>query len=52
MTDRYHRQEILEEIGVRGQENLRDATIVVVGCGGLGAVASAYLAGAGVGKLF
>lgn len=51
MQNRYHRQEVLEEIGVDGQQKLSDASIAIVGCGGLGSVASAYLAGAGVGKI-
>lgn len=53
MTDfaRYSRQVILREVGVNGQHLLRDSTALVVGIGGLGAPASLYLAGAGIGRL-
>lgn len=53
MTDfsRYSRQVILPEVGVNGQALLRDSTALVVGLGGLGSIASQYLAGAGVGRL-
>lgn len=48
---RYSRQIILPEIGVNGQQLLRDSCALVVGLGGLGSMAAAYLAGAGVGRL-
>ncbi|HSW12909.1 MAG TPA: HesA/MoeB/ThiF family protein [Solimonas sp.] len=48
---RYSRQVILPEIGVNGQQLLRDSTALVIGLGGLGSIAAAYLAGAGVGRL-
>lgn len=48
---RYGRQVILREVGVNGQAVLRDSTALVVGLGGLGAPASLYLAGAGLGRL-
>ncbi len=51
MEDRYARQKILAEIGESGQQRLLDAQVVIVGCGGLGGIAAAYLAGAGVGRL-
>ena len=53
MTDltRYARQIALREVGVNGQNLLRDSTALIVGLGGLGAPASLYLAGAGVGRL-
>ena len=48
---RYGRQVVLREVGVNGQQLLRDSSVLLVGVGGLGTVASLYLAGAGVGRL-
>jgi len=48
---RYSRQIILRQVGVNGQSVLRDSTALIVGLGGLGAPASLYLAGAGLGRL-
>ena len=49
--DLYQRQTTLSELGESGQERLRNATISIVGCGGLGSVAAIYLAGSGVGNI-
>lgn len=48
---RYARQIVLREVGVNGQELLRDSSALIVGLGGLGAPAALYLAGAGLGRL-
>lgn len=49
--DRYARQVILPQIGVEGQEKLRSASVVLIGCGALGTVIADGLARAGVGSL-
>lgn len=48
---RYSRQVILREVGVNGQQLLRDSSALIVGLGGLGSAAALYLAGAGLGRL-
>ncbi|MBP6345018.1 ThiF family adenylyltransferase [Neisseriaceae bacterium CLB008] len=48
---RYSRHILLDEIGIEGQTQLQAATVLVVGCGGLGTCAIPFLAGAGVGHL-
>ncbi|MCB0485267.1 MAG: HesA/MoeB/ThiF family protein [Flavobacteriaceae bacterium] len=47
----FKRQTTLAEIGQKGQQRLLDASVVIIGCGGLGTVAAAYLAGSGIGSI-
>lgn len=51
MHDRYARQVLLPQIGPAGQERLRAARVLLVGCGALGTTLAEQLVRAGVGFL-
>jgi len=50
-VQRYSRHLIIPEVGVEGQQKLKNARVVCIGAGGLGSPSSLYLAAAGVGTL-
>ena len=49
--ERYARHIVLRDVGGPGQAALKQASVLVIGAGGLGAPALMYLAAAGVGRL-
>ena len=55
MTDdqrlRYSRHTVMPEVGDEGQLKLLDASVLLIGAGGLGSPAAIYLAAAGVGRI-
>lgn len=49
--NRYSRHILLKDVGVEGQEKIRQGKILIIGAGGLGAPVALYLAAAGVGTI-
>ena len=48
---RYARHFSLSQVGLEGQEKLKNASVLCIGAGGLGSPATLYLAAAGVGRI-
>ncbi|MCP5273074.1 MAG: molybdopterin-synthase adenylyltransferase MoeB [Burkholderiaceae bacterium] len=48
---RYSRHILLDDIGIEGQQRLRDAHALVIGAGGLGSPVALYLGTAGIGRI-
>lgn len=48
---RYSRQIMLPQIDIEGQQKLLEASVLIVGAGGLGSPAAIYLAAAGIGNI-
>ncbi|ABL02380.1 UBA/THIF-type NAD/FAD binding protein [Candidatus Ruthia magnifica str. Cm (Calyptogena magnifica)] len=48
---RYARQILLPQIGVKGQQTLKNSTLLLIGMGGLGSPSALYLASTGIGNL-
>lgn len=48
---RYSRHLLIPSIGVEGQMRLKNASVMLIGCGALGSPAALYLAAAGIGRL-
>ena len=51
MPEIYSRQIMMKEVGEEGQQKLANSSVLVIGCGGLGAPALYYLTAMGVGRL-
>jgi molybdopterin converting factor small subunit len=51
MVDRYSRHLIMPQVGSSGQRKIIEASVLIIGAGGLGSPVALYLALAGVGKI-
>ena len=49
--ERYSRHLIMPEVGMTGQRKMKDASVLMVGAGGLGSPLGLYLAAAGIGRI-
>lgn len=49
--ERYSRNILLKQVGIKGQEKLLSSKILVIGAGGLGSPAITYLSAAGIGTI-
>jgi adenylyltransferase/sulfurtransferase len=48
---RYSRHMLLPEVGLEGQRRFKNASVLLIGTGGLGAPSGMYLAAAGIGRI-
>lgn len=48
---RYSRHLLMPQVGLSGQEKIKNSSVLIVGTGGLGSPIALYLAAAGVGKI-
>jgi adenylyltransferase/sulfurtransferase len=49
--ERYSRHLVIPEVGLEGQQKLKNAKVLMIGAGGLGSPIGMYLAAAGIGTL-
>ena len=50
-VDRHARHLLLPEVGIDGQRRIHQASVLIIGAGGLGSPVAMYLAAAGVGRI-